>query len=430
MKKKFDLKILENSDMKTLEALSYKYKALDNDEAEKIYRRITNNTEDYYEEIQMYKVETYHRPIWRKASSAVLTLAIVALTFVGGKQYYSHLKKHRITDNNIASDTTSCSIENKHTPIAITDDYKGPILGIENWHIEKVTCEDSFFVLNSFINDDTGEEFAGYTSYKDEVSAYLANLDNDRELELILNCAYGIVRGEHTYYTQVYRVNNGLIECGIANDDLVKYLDENRIITSSYLDIIEKYYPDMNKIIVTTRNDDKEFEMVIDNFKFYHYEKYPVKVDDNYNGPIFGTMKWYLGTHSNSITDDTEYTYLSLTKTGATAKLFEGYKDKTSIYLTDLDKDGIPEMVCNYQYSEKQTEWKDHVIIFRLNINGELECGSFLSDFEAFEKAKSIELRSCDDFTETYIPERNKIILKKQDSNKEYELGLEYFHFS
>ena len=74
MKKKINLKILENSDMKTLEALSHKYRAVDNDEAEKIYRRITNNTEDYYEEVQMYKVETYHRPIWRKAFSAFLTL--------------------------------------------------------------------------------------------------------------------------------------------------------------------------------------------------------------------------------------------------------------------------------------------------------------------------------------------------------------------
>ncbi|WP_295084070.1 hypothetical protein [Ruminococcus sp.] len=428
MKKKLDLKMLENSDMKTLEALSYKYRAVDDDEAEKIYRRISNNTEDYYEEVQVYKVENYHRPIWRKMCSAVLTLATVVLTVWGGSQYYAHLKNNRMTDNNIASDTTSCGTENKSTAIAITDDYKGQILGIQNWHIEKFTAADgSSFKSLTFINDDTGEGFADCIIFKDEVFAYLSDLDNDGEPELILNCAYGIVSGDNTYYTKVYRINNGIIECGIANDDIRAYLDENRINTSSNLDVTEKYYPDRNKIIVTNRNDDKEFEMSMDNFKFYHYEQYPVKVDDNYKGPIFGTMKWIIGAHS--ISDDTEYTYLLFTRTGFGGRLFDGYKDRTSIYLTDLDMDGIPELICNYQYGEDESEWKDHVIIYRVNVNGEIEQGTFLDDFEAFEKAHNIELNSCDDFTETFIPERNKIILKKQGSDTEYELGIEYYHF-
>ena len=431
MKKKLDLKILENSDRNTLDALSEKYRALSDDEAEKLYERIKINIEedeDHYEEIQVYKAENYQRFKWRRALSAVMTIVIALGIVTGGRFFFPQLIKMGNFQNSIENESTSCVTENKKTPIAVTDDYKGPILGIQNWHIEKFTAADeSSFKSLTFINDDTGEGFADCIIFKDEVFAYLSDLDNDGESELILNCAYGIVNGDNTYYTKVYRINNGIIECGIANDDIRAYLDENRINTSSNLDVTEKYYPDRNKIIVTNRNDDKEFEMSMDNFKFYHYEQYPVKVDDNYKGPIFGTMKWYIGKHS--ISDNTEYTYLLFTRTGFGGRLFDGYKDRTSVYLTDLDMDGIPELVCNYQYGEDESEWKDHVIIYRVNVNGEIEQGTFLDDFEAFEKAHNIELNSCDDFTETFIPERNKIILKKQGSDTEYELGIEYYHF-
>ena len=431
MKKKPDLKILENSDRNTLDALSEKYMALSEDEAEKLYERIKINieeNEDHYEEIQVYKAENYQRFKWRRALSAVMTIVIALGIVTGGRFFFPQLIKMGNFQNSIENESTSCVTENKKSPIAVTDDYKGPILGIKNWHIEKFkAAEESSFESLSFINDDTGEEFACYINFKGEVSAYLSDLDNDGEPELIVNCAYGIVSGDHTYYTQVYRVNNGIIECGIANDDIRRCLNENRLDITGYLDVTEKYYSDRNKIIMTTRNDDKEFEMSMDNFKFYPFKKYPIKVDDDYNGPIFGSMKWYIGKHS--ISDDIEYNYLSSTKSGWGNILFYGYKDRTSIYLTDLDKDGIPELVCNYQYGEDQSEWKDHVIIYRVNVNAEIEQGTFIDDFEAFEKANNIELNSCDDFTETFIPELNKIILKKQGSDTEYELGIEYYHF-
>lgn len=50
------------------------------------------------------------------------------------------------------------------TPIEITENYDGPILGIENWHME---FEDlswgSIAAINTYlIDDDTGKEFAAY----------------------------------------------------------------------------------------------------------------------------------------------------------------------------------------------------------------------------------------------------------------------------
>ena len=86
-------------------------------------------------------------------------------------------------------------------------------------------------------------------------------------------------------------------------------------------------------------------------------------------------------------------------------------------------------MVCNYQYGDTPDAMYDHVKIFREN-HDSLECGTVLSDFEAFEKENDIELGSCDDFTEKYNPDTNRIILQKQDDGTRSKLDSEYYHFT
>lgn len=56
-------------------------------------------------------------------------------------------------------------------------------------------------------------------------------------------------------------------------------------------------------------------------------------------------------------------------------------------------------------------------------------CGEFIDDFEEYEKAYNIKLTGIEDFTSKYVPEKNKIILKKQGDDTKYDLDLKYFHF-
>lgn len=212
MKKKLNLKILENSDIKTIEALSYKYRAVDDAEAERIFRRITNDTEEYYEEAQEHTVEVYNRPIWRKALSAAVSLTIVAGITTLGSLFYSQLKKSDSL-NNTASYSASDSLENTFTPVAITDDYNGDILGVRNWHIEKAKNNKYGNTLSvKFVNDDTGSEFAYSECSEDKPFAYLADLDNDGTNELICNKVFGIFGGTTNDHAVIYRLSDGEIE--------------------------------------------------------------------------------------------------------------------------------------------------------------------------------------------------------------------------
>ena len=84
-------------------------------------------------------------------------------------------------------------------PILITEDYDGPILGIENWHIE----DTAYYHL--FINDDTGEEFASCTGSE---LYYLADLNNDGEPELVVVEKWG---SPNNTYTMIFNLEDGVI---------------------------------------------------------------------------------------------------------------------------------------------------------------------------------------------------------------------------
>ena len=83
MKKRLDFKILENADKDILDALSSKYSAVSNKEAEKIFERVTGNTEAHDAEIRIHGVEVYRRPVWRKMLAAASAFVLVAGAVTG-----------------------------------------------------------------------------------------------------------------------------------------------------------------------------------------------------------------------------------------------------------------------------------------------------------------------------------------------------------
>ncbi|WP_024860126.1 hypothetical protein [Ruminococcus flavefaciens] len=426
MKKKLDLNILENADMKTLEALSYKYRAVDDAEAEKIFRRITNDTEDYYEETQEHKVEVYHRPMWSKAWSAAATLAIAAVTVTGGVYFNSQLNDRGTIEGNNASDAVSYDDENTYAPITITADYDGPILGVENWHldIDKHLEYDNTWSY-SFINEDTGFEFAYSECSEGKPIAYLADIDNDGADELICNRILAVVGGKPNDHAIVFKLRDGVIEAANFYDHYEAFSDAHDLDISSYVDFSDEYSPDLNKLLLKSRYFDKDYELELEDYTFGPAYMYPIYANF-YFGCIFGIKNWHI--YTESLSSDTENTYFINEDTNEIFVEYTGYKDKTSAFFTDLEDDNRLELICNYQYGEAQENMNNHVKIYRYN-NGVIECGDFLSDFEEFGKANGIELTSLDDFSEVYDVESNRIILKKQGEDTPYELGIEYFNF-
>ena len=101
-------------------------------------------------------------------------------------------------------------------PILITEDYDGPILGFENWHIEYEDLSwGSIAAINAYlIDDDTGKKFAAYGGLQDELCAYLADLNGDGEPELVCNGAWG-TETDFRNHTCIYRLNDGIIEIAL-----------------------------------------------------------------------------------------------------------------------------------------------------------------------------------------------------------------------
>lgn len=390
----------------------------------KMFRRAANNTKVYLEEVQVDSVEIYHIPVWRKICSAALTLVIAVGTVAGGKCYYSQLKGIRITETGEESYTESSCVENIFTPETVIDDYKGELLGIRNWHIEKVIA-NSYITITYFINDDTGNIFAFSEGKKDEPSAYLSDLDNDGNAELICNNVYGIVGGNNNDHALIFRLRNGEIEVGDFVNYYKDFAYEHNLDISLITDFSDVYDPKRNKIVLTGKNINNKFELELDDFRFKPESSYPILVN-YYFGRLLGFDNWHF--KKENINSNMENTCLIDEKTGVKFVEFMGYIGKTDIYYADPDNDQNRELVCNCQCGDTQDVLYDHVKIYRQN-NGVLECGEFIDDFEEFEKANNIELTGIDDFTSKYDPDKNKIILKKQSEDTEYELEMKYFHF-
>ena len=107
MKKKLNLKLLENADNQTLEDLSENYRAVGEKEAEKIFQRVIKNEEGFQAEDDVHGVEIYHRSIWRKAVAVAATFIIIAGVAGGGAYYFSQLRN---INNVIEENTDNTSI--------------------------------------------------------------------------------------------------------------------------------------------------------------------------------------------------------------------------------------------------------------------------------------------------------------------------------
>lgn len=162
-------------------------------------------------------------------------------------------------------------------PILITDDYDGPVLGVEHWHTEK------FPYWYSFINDDTGEEFA-YSTGNDEY--YLADLNGDGEPELILNEKWGRNNG---YHSSVYKLEDGVISVasistGSHPTETCNYKDFAKIFdldinNSNYGNYSDAFVPERNMIIVTDSATGNEYEVKWEQFTWYTLEEINAMVE-------------------------------------------------------------------------------------------------------------------------------------------------------
>ena len=169
------------------------------------------------------------------------------------------------------TEPVSEEIVSTFTPIEITDDYTGEILGLKNWRIAK----NSYWW--SFYNDDTGELLAEFNIPK---SLYLADLNGDGQPELVCNGASGIKFDPHTY---VCKLEDGVISfssadmgknpieaCSYYNFAKANSLDINDTNVDNYSDI---YDPERNKIFVTDSATNTEYEYKWEYFDFYPYEE-------------------------------------------------------------------------------------------------------------------------------------------------------------
>ena len=156
-------------------------------------------------------------------------------------------------------------------PILITEDYDGPILGVENWHIESSTY------WNQFINNDTGEAFAECIG-NDEY--YLADLNGDGEPELVCLEKWGLMWNDHT---EVYKLEDGVIlhaDICLGNDVLGNgYYPEFakiyglEINSMNYLDYSDTYDPERNMIIVTDSSTGTEYEVKWEDLDWYTWDE-------------------------------------------------------------------------------------------------------------------------------------------------------------
>ena len=216
--------------------------------------------------------------------SAVATLAMCLVT-TSCSQAVTEEVTSSLTEESV-TETTAKTFD----PILITEDYDGPILGVENWHIETGTMSFGGCTICSyhFVEDDTGIEFAYYAGYEEDVTAYLADLDGDGEPELVCNEQTGAFDAMQ-FHTVIFRFNDGVIEhayyCLGDWDFSVKpeydYEEETyplfaeangiTITTKNSEQFTDRYYPDSNKIILTDEGTGKQYELNFDYLVFYPF---------------------------------------------------------------------------------------------------------------------------------------------------------------
>ena len=167
-------------------------------------------------------------------------------------------------------------------PILITEDYDGPILGVENWHIE----DTAYYHL--FINDDTGEEFASCTGSE---LYYLADLNNDGEPELVVVEKWG---SPNNTYTMIFKLEDGVISSATPCEgseyagpcyypELADAYDL-KINQSNYKYYSDTFDPERNMIIVTDSSTGNEYEFAWEYMVFFTQEEKDAVIEELMGG--------------------------------------------------------------------------------------------------------------------------------------------------
>ena len=179
------------------------------------------------------------------------------------------------------------------TPIEITEDYEGSILGVESWHIETEDISyGSIDYTNVYlIDDDTGMAFIAYGGVTQEIGAYITDHNGDGDLEVVCNTNAGSELDMHSY-TCVFRSNSGNIEIaypcyGDLDADPMygnyPYVAEELgldITASNYSDYSDRYDPETNKIMLTNSADGSEYEISYEYLQFASFSSLYSAVED------------------------------------------------------------------------------------------------------------------------------------------------------
>lgn len=169
------------------------------------------------------------------------------------------------------------------TPVEITEEYDGPILGISDWHIETEDLSWGGTIVYNiwFIDEDTGKDFAVYGGLADDISAYLADLNGDGEPELVCTGGWG-TDTKFNSCTSVYRLNDGVIEIAypcygdmtkssfIASYPTIAKRLGIDINSNNYLDYSDRFDPVSNTIILSN-DDGTEYAITYDDLEFCEY---------------------------------------------------------------------------------------------------------------------------------------------------------------
>lgn len=155
MKKKLNLKLLENADNQTLEDLSENYRAVSEKEAERIFQRVIKNEEDFQAEDDVHGVEIYHRSIWRKAFAVAATFIIIAGVAGGGAYYFSQFRnKNNVVvsegDRDLASVFEEL-FENRDAYSMTRYGYNESDGGLYYEGLNELAKEEVFLILEKFI---------------------------------------------------------------------------------------------------------------------------------------------------------------------------------------------------------------------------------------------------------------------------------------
>lgn len=165
----------------------------------------------------------------------------------------------------------------------------------------------------------------------------------------------------------------------------------------------------------------------------------PIEVTAEYKDPLLGVEKWSVvkeelswgGAKLNNV-------FFVDTATGKKFAAYSGPVDKISAYLSDLDGDGQPELVCNSAWGTPP-EFTSHSSVFRLNNGvieiaspcyGDLKKNSSTENYPTVAKKLGIDINADNfrNFSDRYDPSTNTIRLINADGT-EREIPFDCLEF-